>query len=220
MDIRDKFRSIAGNRVTPSTLKPGRSDFPIDDKMGDDINTSDLVDSHTRRKNQRAKIYERVYRKCCQRIRYTNDVLYAKECMYKVPEVQLWGGIPNYQVNAVLSYMMLRLKQKGFDVKYVPTDSIYISWERVVAGDSKVAVESNIIRYELDEVQTTVPKQLDYVATPRERLMHEGCNRDCCVGPNANQPRKLSRKDQLEMERKKQQIEIDKVIKEKEMRRR
>lgn len=212
MDIRDKFRSIAGNRITPKTQKHS-SDFPIDNKLGDAIKISDLVDSHTRRKNQRARIYEQVYRKCCQRIRYTNDVLYSKECVFKVPEVQLWGGIPRYQINAVLTYIMLKLKKEGFDTKFAPPDSIYINWARGVSGDSKYTQERNIIRYELDEVKTTVPAQLDYVATPRERLMHDGCRKDCCVGPDSNnKPHKLSRKEQLEEERKRQQFEIDKVI--------
>ena len=111
--------------------------------------TSDLIDTHTRRRNQRAKVYEKVYPKCCQRIRHANDILYAKECTFNVPTLELWGGTPLYQVNAVIGDIMIRLKQKGFDVRYLPPDGSFINWKKAVTGDNR---KDNVIRYELDEL--------------------------------------------------------------------
>lgn len=182
---------------------------PITNKMAPDISTNDLLDTHTKRRNQRVKVYERVYRKCCQRIRHANDILYAKECIFKVPELELWGGTPLYQVNAVIGYIMLRLKQKGFDVRYLPPDSVMIDWKKAVNGD--VAFKSDVIRYELDELNTSVPK-LDHVATIRERLIHEGCKGECCSNDPNKPPKLVNKKQQLELERRKQQLEIDRVI--------
>jgi hypothetical protein len=192
--------------------------FPIDeDKIGPDIDTNTLVDTHTRRRNQRAKIYEQMYRKCCQRIRYSNDVLYTKECVFKVPEVQLWGGLPRYQLNGVLAYIMLRLKQKDIDVRFLPPDSLLINWRRAVSGDAAMKRDDdNIVRYELDEINTQVPKQLDHIASNHERLIHNPCKGDCCTGPDANRPRRVNKKELRELERRKQQMEIDRLIKQKE----
>ncbi len=219
------YRSVAGNRLIVNhqtdwkpagtgIILPNNKD-PISDKMAPDINTSALLDTHTKRRNQRAKIYERVYRKCCQRIRHTNDILYAKECIFNVPEVQLWGGIPRYQVNAVLGYIMLRLKQKGFEVRLFPPNGILINWAKVVSGDTADKAESSFtLRYQLDEVNTAVPK-LDHVASVQERMIHEGCQGDCCNDPN-RPPKVINRKQQLELERRKQQIEIDRLIERKD----
>lgn len=214
-DARERRRQIAGDRLREEA-------FPIDDKLGPDIDTTDLISAHSRRRQQRAIIYERIYRKCCHRIRYANDVQYVRECYFKVPEVQLWGGVPRYQVNAVLAYIMIRLKQKGFDVRLSPPDGLMINWSRLVAGDqagwsysSMSAAEEKPpreIRYELDEVNT-VAKPLDQMATASERLLHRGCKGDCCTQPGSvMKPKKASRRKIKEMERQRQQEEIDRLI--------
>jgi hypothetical protein len=217
MDIRDQYRSISGIRP-PSVVQPSwspaanglispRRRFPQNDNLTPDIDTSDLIDSHAKRKNQRAKVYEKVYRKCCQRIRYSNDTLLKKECMFQVPEVQLWDGIPRYQVNAVISYIMIRLNQKGFKTRYLPPRGIFISWQKVVSGDRGY---EKVVRYELDEINTKIPVKAE-VETTKDRLLHENCKGACCADGNFQQP-KLNKKQGLEMDRRKQQAEIERLI--------
>lgn len=209
-DVRERRRQIAGDRLREEA-------FPIDDKLGPDLDTTDLISAHNKRRQQRAIVYERIYRKCCHRIRYANDVQYVKECYFKVPEVQLWGGVPRYQVNAVLAYIMIRLKQKGIDVHLQPPDGLMINWSRLVSGDEAgLAYQSVVekpppreIRYELDEVNT---KPLEQVATPSERLMHRGCKGECCTHPDVMKPQRVSRRKVKEMERQRQQEEIDRLI--------
>jgi len=213
LNSRDRFRQIAGNRLR-------EEGYPIDDKLGEDIDTTDLITAHNRRREQRARVYERIYRKCCHRIRYANNVQYVRECYFKVPEVQLWDGVPRYQVNAVIAYIMIRLKQKGFDVRFQPPDGVMINWTRLVAGDQAGLVykdlqKERVIRYELDE-DTTNAKPLDQVATPAERLIHRGCKGDCCTQPDALKAKRVSRRKLLELERRKQQDEIDRLIAQRE----
>lgn len=209
--VRERYRQIAGNRLRDEA-------YPIEDKLGEDIDTTELITAHNRRREQRAKVYERIYRKCCHRIRYANDVQYVRECYFQVPEVQLWGGVPRYQINAVIAYIMIRLKQKGFDVRFHPPDGVMINWSRLVAGDSAAlsfAPSENkgerVIRYELDE-ELSKAKPLDQVATPAERLVHRGCKGDCCTNPDVMKPKRVSRRKQIELERRRQQDEIDRLI--------
>ena len=211
--VRERFRRIAGDRLR-------EEDYPIDDKFGKDIDTTELITAHNRRREQRARVYERIYRKCCHRVRYANDVQYVRECYFQVPEVQLWGGVPRYKVNAVVSYIMIRLKQKGFDVRFQPPDGVMINWSRLVAGDQAGLVyqdlaksEDRVIRYELDE-ETTKANPLDQVSTPAERLVHRGCKGDCCTKPDAMRPQRVSRRKILELERRRQQEDIDRLIRE------
>lgn len=211
--IRERHRRIAGDRL---------AEFPIDDKLGEDIETTDLITAHNKRREQRLQVYERVYRKCCHRIRYANDVQYTKECFFQVPEVQLWGGVPRYQLNAVIAYIMLKLKQKGFDVRYVAPDGVMVNWGRMVAGDQAGLVyqslerkqESRVIRYELDE-ETTSAKPLDHLTTPGERLLHDGCKGECCVG-GGQKPQRVTRQRREEIERMRQQDEISRLIAERD----
>lgn len=209
--------------VKPTDWKPAGTGIIVNkdtviDKIAPDINTSDLLDSHIRRRNQRAKICERVYRKCCQRIRHANDVLYAKECLYKVPPVQLWGGVPTYQVPVVVGYIMIRLKQKGFDVRYLPPDGVQISWKKAVSGDTFTKFDTTV-KYELDEIASAGPK-LSHLATAQERMLHEGCKGECCGGDLGRPQRVVNKKQLLELERRKQQLEIDRLIQQKDRSRR
>lgn len=215
-NIRDQYRSISGIRPPPScppSWSPAANGLiaprkrPPHDNLPPDIDTSDLIDSHAKRKNERAKVYEKVYRKCCQRIRYSNDTLLKKECMFQVPEVQLWDGIPRYQVNAVIGYIMIRLNQKGFKTRYLPPRGILISWKKVVSGDREY---DKVVRYELDEINTKIPSKAE-VETIKDRLLHEECKGACCADGTNNQP-KMSKKQILEMERRKQQVEIERLI--------
>jgi hypothetical protein len=187
--------------------------FPIDNAIGEDIDVGQLVQSHSRRKEQRQQVYEMVYRKCCHRIRYANDVQYVKECYFRVPEIQLWNGIPRYEIKAVIAYVMIKLKQKGFDVKFQPPDGVMVNWERLVAKQAKTANVPAEIRFPVDEI-TTKAKPLDQMATVAERLMKLPCKSDCCSGPDSmpGGALKVSREARLEEERKRQQEEIDKLI--------
>jgi hypothetical protein len=201
LSTRERFNAVSGNRLT---------NYPIDNAVGEDINVGSLVGAHSKRREQRQQIYEMVYRKCCHRIRYANDVQYVKECLFRVPEVQLWNGVPRYQINAVISYIMIRLKQKGFDVKFRKPDGVMINWERLVNGQSSLP-DQNEVRFKFDEDNTTA-KPLDQMATPAERLVHEACKGDCCTKPDPMKPDARSRAAQKELERIRQQEEIDRLI--------
>lgn len=198
----EKMRLISGNRM---------QNFPVDNVMGEDINVGELLHTHNKRKEQRQQIYELVYRKCCHRIRYANDVQYVKECYFRVPEVQLWNGIPRYEINTVVAYIMIKLKQKGFDVKYRPPDGILVNWSRLVAQSSGVMPTEKEVRFQVDEIGTAA-KPMDQMATTRQRLAHLPCKNDCCTKPDPRKGDTMSREARLELERKRQQEEIDRLI--------
>lgn len=200
LSMQERLRLIAGNRM---------ANFPVDNAIGEDINVGELVHTHNKRKEQRQQIYEMVYRKCCHRIRYANDVQYVKECYFRVPEVQLWNGIPRYEIKAVIAYIMIKLKQKGFDVKYQPPDAVMVNWTRLVSLTASTAEKE--IRFQVDEATTTV-KPFDQMATVGERLLKLPCKSDCCTKPDPYKGETMSRENRLELERKRQQEEIDRVI--------
>lgn len=223
---RERYKAVAGNRL---------NNFPVDNKIGDDIDVNELVGAHNKRKQQRTQICEMVYRKCCNRIRYAKEVQYVKECYFKVPEVQLWGGVPSYNLNQVVGYIMIRLKDKGFDVKFIPPDGVLINWGRIVNRNAKptTVIQSNsffeeglpaveapekVIRYELDEIDTRPRKPRGEDATPVDRLIHKGCTGDCCTRDPVRRDRaeRVTRHAREEMSRRRQQDDIEALIAERD----
>lgn len=181
--------------------------------VGDDIDPLELVSVHAKRRKYRQAIYERFYRKCCERIRYANDVQYVRECFFEVPEIVLWEGIPRYEVSAVIAYIMLRLHDKGFDVRFKPPNGVFVNWTRLVREHGgKTAAETTVVRYELDEKSTKAER---HVATPAQQILHKGCAGQCCKA-GAQKPKAASRKSRLERERRRQQEEIDRLVRERE----
>ena len=202
LSSQEKMKLISGNRM---------HNYPIDNVIGDDINVSDLVDVHKKRREQRQQIYEMVYRKCCQRIRYANDVQYVRECSFRVPEIQLWNGIPRYECKAVIAYIMIRLKQKGFDVKFEAPDGIMINWARIVANNHQSGPSKEInLRVGFDESVSTVP----HLETSKERLYHDiaTCKNECCSKKNPRYRDYVSNSAKKELEMRNQQDEIERLI--------
>lgn len=217
----ERMRLVSGNRL-------GNPFGGAADAIGDDINVGDLVGAHNYRREQRAQVYEMMYRKCCSRIRHANDIQYSREVIFYVPEVQLWNGVPRYQINAVIGYIMIKLKQKGFDVKFQAPNAILINWERLVAGQVQLG-DMNVgpdgrplekeVRFSLDEVKTQM-RPHDQGRTPAERLIHTACQGDCCTKSNdPNRGSVESRSARAELERRRQQEEIDRLIAKRDNRR-
>lgn len=171
------------------------------------INPLELIDTHNKKKEARIKIYEEIFEKCCQKIRYVNDTLYAKECRFTVPYVR-WG-LPFYHINAVVLYIMIKLRGQGFKVSRVPPNTIYIDWKNIVESFSSPME----FRFEMDEVESTTPdvKSVSFGGDERfDNLEKEGCGGDCCKkGPKH---KKINRKQRLELERQHQQDEIKTVL--------
>lgn len=172
-----------------------------------DINPLDLIETHTKKKEARIEIYEQIYEKCCQKIKYINDVLYAKECRFEVPYVR-WG-LPFYHINAVVLYIMIKLRGKGFKVTRIPPNTIYIDWRNIVETFSN-PIE---FRFEMDETTETATPDMKSVSLGGDdrfdKMEKHGCGGDCCK----KKPEKpISKKHRLELERQRQQDDIKSVL--------
>lgn len=171
------------------------------------INPLDLIETHTKKKEARLKIYEEIYEKCCQKIYYVNNTLYGKECKFEVPYVR-WG-LPFYHINAVLLYIMIKLRGQGFKVRTLPPNAIHIDWHNILETFS-APME---FKFEMDEPERTgTPniKSVSVVGDDRfDDLDKNGCGGDCCK----KRPEKpVSKKQRLELERQRQQDEIKSVL--------
>ncbi len=176
-----------------------------------DIDIDKLIFTHKKRFTQRQQTYEKIYYKCCAKIKFTNNTLYSKDCNFTVPFVQY--GLPLYHINSCVIYLLLRLNDKGFKVKYEFPNKLFISWEKLVNKHTK-DVDLSKVAFQLSK-ESSVPK-LQYIPripTTAERLI-EGCGGDCCK--DKKKRNKLGRRARLEQERQLQQNQIAHLINKKD----
>lgn len=185
----------------------------------DILNVNQLVITHNRRKDTRQKVYNDIYKKCCNKIKYINDVLLERECYFSIPTFR-WG-LPFYQHKAALGFIMIKLRGKGMDVHYTNEGQIYINWNKLVEeamNDNYPARQMTADGIPMDIADTTVPKPTN-ISMKDERfhkLEMEGCGGECCTTKknhaNSTEVKRVSKKQRLELARQQQQDRIKNML--------
>ena len=91
------------------------------------LNASDIINQQDLQNRKRIRIYKKVLDKCYNRIKFTAKKN-TKWCFYTVPNYMV--GVPLYDVNACIIFMIKQLHSGGFLVKYTHPNLIYISWNK------------------------------------------------------------------------------------------
>lgn len=73
------------------------------------------------------KIYESVFRKAVDRVKYINSQSTNCECLFTIPAFMF--GVPLYNLNFCRQYVIARLEDHNFFVRVSPPNIIYISWK-------------------------------------------------------------------------------------------
>lgn len=189
--------------------------------QSNDINVEQLVVTHNRRKGTRLKVYNEIYSKCCNKIKYINDVLLERECYFSIPTFR-WG-LPFYQHKAALGFIMIKLRGKGFDVHYVNDDQMYINWNKLVesAMTDNYPARLTADGIDIDFADTTVPKPTNiHLKDERfNKLEMEGCGGECCsnkkIHAQSKETKQTSKSQRLELARQQQQSRIKNMLRHK-----
>lgn len=99
--------------------------------MTDKINLDDLYKQKQYTHENRTKVYDkilaRVHKKIKTAARNKNNICF---CTYVVPEFIL--GLPRYDVEICTSYIIEKLIDNGFLIKYTHPNLIFISWQHYI----------------------------------------------------------------------------------------
>lgn len=89
---------------------------------------SELAKIHKQKMKCKTKTYEVILNKCYNQIRH---MAYRDQtfCYYIVPLYVM--GLPLYDINACIVYILVNLKKKGFLVQMSNPQTIYISWKHI-----------------------------------------------------------------------------------------
>ena len=91
------------------------------------ININELHKINEERQKFRISVYDKVLKKCHERIKFVSKTPQGSNfCFYVVPNIVY--GVPIYNVNACVVYIVSALIKNGFYVAYTHPNLLYISW--------------------------------------------------------------------------------------------
>jgi hypothetical protein len=104
-----------------------KNDDQYNDDVATSININDLYEKKRERDFVQLKIFNKMLRRIHTKIQVTSRQKNAEKlCWFVVPEIML--GVPLYEQSGCIAYVMDKLKEDGFIVKYVHPNTLFISW--------------------------------------------------------------------------------------------
>jgi len=91
------------------------------------INLDELYDTKKEKDLQKMKVFNRILNRIHTKIKMTSrQKINSNFCWYVVPEVML--GVVNYDRVMCISYIVAKLEENDFQVRYTHPNLIFISW--------------------------------------------------------------------------------------------
>jgi hypothetical protein len=91
------------------------------------LNIDELYEKKRQYDLNKLGLYNKMLNRIHVRIRATSRQKIDEQfCWFIVPEVML--GVPKYDQAACIAYLMDRLKDNGFNVRYIHPNTLFISW--------------------------------------------------------------------------------------------
>jgi len=91
------------------------------------INIDDLYEKKRQYDLNKLALYNKLLNRIHTKIKVTSrQKMNEQFCWFVVPEVIL--GVPKYDQGACIAYLMDKLKENGFNVRYTHPNALFISW--------------------------------------------------------------------------------------------
>lgn len=103
----------------------------MNDNFNEKLNLDELYERSRETSQTKVKTYQKILMRIHTRIktisRQRNN---NKFCMYVIPEFIL--GIPRYDISECTTYVMSKLTENGFQIKYTYPNLLFISWQHYI----------------------------------------------------------------------------------------
>ena len=91
------------------------------------INIDDLYERKRQQDLSKLDLFNKILNRIHVRIKTTSRQKIDEQfCWYIVPEIII--GVPKYDQAACIAYLMDKLKENGFNIRYVHPNALFISW--------------------------------------------------------------------------------------------
>jgi hypothetical protein len=108
--------------------------FSLSDEtdISDKINLDDLFEKKREIAENKLQLYNKILNRIHTKIKLTSNNNQGKEqfCWYLIPEMMI--GISRYNVNECIGYILRKLRENEFVVRYTNPNLILISWQHWV----------------------------------------------------------------------------------------
>lgn len=112
----------------------------MDDGFREKINLDDLFTQDKTETNNKTKLYQKILQRVHNKIKLTSRQRNnMKCCWFVIPEFIL--GLPKYDTGACTAYLMDRLDENGFIVKYTYPNLLFISWNHYIPDYERMAIK-------------------------------------------------------------------------------
>jgi len=97
-------------------------------EFSDKINMDELYDQKKKTEEIKIQVYNRILNRVHKKIKTTSRNRNSEKfCFYLIPEFVL--GIPKYDIGICTSYIVDKLIDNGFMIKYTHPNLLFISWQ-------------------------------------------------------------------------------------------
>ena len=138
--------------------------------MTSSLNIKDLHKEVAIRQQRANEVYDKILGLVHKKIIATNDKSDDYSCIYKLPNFMY--GYPIYNAQRCMEYLMTKLTNNGFEVRYIDANSIFISWipkatvtlptHLTSAGRTPPAIQYNPFDFQPYPSATTSKKSENY----------------------------------------------------------
>ena len=105
-----------------------------DEVLSDKLNLDDLFEKKREISETKLGLYNKVLNRIHHKITLTSRNNFGKDqwCWYLIPEVMI--GVSRYNVDECIGYIIQKLKNNDFAIRYTNPNLIFISWQHWVPG--------------------------------------------------------------------------------------
>lgn len=132
----------------------------LDDEIEEKISLDELYDRKRDIEIHRLNVYRRILSRVHTKIKLTarqkNDTGFM---FYLVPEFIF--GVPKYNINTCISYIIQKLEENGFLVKYTHPNLLFISWQHYIPS------------YKREQIKRETGKTIDGFGNIIEKTNHK-----------------------------------------------
>ena len=115
------------------------------------INISELCQEKIEKEQAKKNIYDNVLKNCHNRIILSSKMYpYQQWCFYVIPKYIY--GIPLYNLNNCINYLVVHLTKNGFTVNYTHPNLLIINW---INSPKNKSIESTKTDYNSDHKSIT-----------------------------------------------------------------
>lgn len=146
------------------------------DDFSEKLNIDELYEKKRQYDLKQLELFNKLLNRIHVKIKTTSrQKLDGQFCWFLVPEVII--GVPKYDQGACIAYLMDKLKENGFNLKYVHPNTLFISWMHWVPSyvrtelKKKTGIVVNEYGERIDETGN-VTKQITDSSNPNEAMFN------------------------------------------------